>query len=68
MEIDTRQDYRRRGLATICGAALILECLARGLYPNWDAHNRESIALAQKLGYVFDREYTCYEVYPWRSL
>ncbi|HHW72938.1 MAG TPA: GNAT family N-acetyltransferase [Firmicutes bacterium] len=68
VEIDTRQDYRRRGLATICGAALILECLARGLYPNWDAHNRESIALAQKLGYVFDREYTCYEVYPWRSL
>ncbi|HBG10406.1 MAG: GNAT family N-acetyltransferase [Limnochordia bacterium] len=65
VEIDTREDYRRRGLATICGAALILKCLERGLYPNWDAHTRESLALAQKLGYVFDREYLCYGLYPW---
>jgi hypothetical protein len=42
-----------------------LKCLERGLYPNWDAHTRESLALAQKLGYVFDREYLCYGLYPW---
>lgn len=65
VEIDTREDYRRRGLATVCGAALILKCLERGLYPNWDAHNKESLALAQKLGYIFDREYLCYIVEPW---
>lgn len=63
IEIDTREDYRRNGLAYICGAALILESIKRGLYPSWDAHNRESLALAEKLGYELDYEYTAYEVY-----
>lgn len=65
VQIDTREDYRRRGLASICGAKLILECLGRGLYPSWDAYTKVSLALAEKLGYVFDREYTSYEIYPW---
>lgn len=62
VEIDTRADHRRRGLARACGARLILDCLARGLYPSWDAHNRESLALAQQLGYGFAYEYPVYEV------
>lgn len=33
-----------------------------GLYPSWDAANRESVALAEKLSYHFDREYTAYQV------
>lgn len=61
IEIDTREDERRRGLALACAARLILECLDRGLYPSWDAHNRGSLALAEKLGYHFDREYPTYE-------
>ena len=60
IEIDTREDCRRMGLATACGAALVLRCLERGLYPSWDAHSRISVALAEKLGYVFDRAYTTY--------
>jgi GNAT superfamily N-acetyltransferase len=60
IQIDTRKDYRRRGLALCCGARLILECLEKGLYPSWDAHNRDSVALAEKLGYHFDREYTVF--------
>ncbi|NLW79907.1 MAG: GNAT family N-acetyltransferase [Ruminococcaceae bacterium] len=60
IEIDTRKDMRRKGLALACGARLILECLDRGLYPSWDAHNRGSLALAEKLGYHFDREYPTY--------
>ena len=32
IEIDTREDYRRKGLAYACGAKLILECLEKGLY------------------------------------
>ena len=32
---------RNRGLASACGAALILECLERGLYPSWDAHTED---------------------------
>lgn len=62
IEIDTRADCRRRGLACICGAKLILECLERGLYPGWDAQNKDSLALAEKLGYHFDCEYRAYEV------
>ena len=60
IEIDTREDCRRMGLATASGAALVLSCLARGLYPSWDAHSRISVALAEKLGYVFDHPYTTY--------
>lgn len=62
IEIDTKKEYRRRGLALAAGAKLILECLERGKYPSWDAQNRESVALAEKLGYHFEREYTAYEV------
>lgn len=51
IEIDTRSDCRRKGLATACGAALILECLKKSLYPSWDAHDLRSLALAEKLGY-----------------
>ena len=61
IEIDTRTDCRRRGLAYICGAKLILECLDRGWYPSWDAQNLWSVALAEKLGYHFDHEYVVYE-------
>lgn len=63
IEIDTREDHRRRGLAYICGARLILECCGRGLYPSWDAHNLWSVALAEKLGYHFDHAYDAYEIW-----
>ena len=62
IEIDTRKDYRRRGLAYICGAKLILECLKRNLYPSWDAQNKASIGLAEKLGYHYSHAYTAVEV------
>ncbi len=62
IEIDTREDHRRKGLAYACGAALILECLNRDLYPSWDAQNMASAALAEKLGYHMDHAYTAYEV------
>lgn len=50
IEIDTREDHRRKGLAYVCGAKLILEGLEKVLYPSWDAQNKWSVALAQKLG------------------
>lgn len=62
IEIDTRKDHRRKGLASACGARLILECLKRGWYPSWDAHNRWSVGLAEKLGYHFDCEYEVFEI------
>ena len=60
IEIDTREDHRRRGLASACGARLILECLDRGLYPSWDAHDLRSVSLAEKLGYHRGEPYTVY--------
>lgn len=62
IEIDTKPEYRRKGLALACASQLILECLDRNLYPSWDAANMDSVALAQKLGYHFDKEYVTYSV------
>ena len=62
IEIDTREDYRRRGIARAGASKLILECLERGLYPSWDAATKISLSLAQSLGYVFANEYGSYWV------
>ena len=62
IEVDTREDFRRRGLARSCAAALVLACLERGLYPSWDAHTPASLALAEKLGYHFSHAYPAFEV------
>lgn len=62
IEIDTKPEYRGRGLATVCGAGLILACLAKGLYPSWDAHDLRSVHLAEKLGYHRSHPYVTYEL------
>lgn len=60
IEIDTKKEYRKRGFATILGAKIILECMERGLYPNWDAANQISVKTATKLGYELDRTYKAF--------
>ena len=62
IEVATHSDYRRQGLATICSAQLILECLKRGLIPNWDAANLISVKTARRLGYKLDYSYDTYEI------
>lgn len=62
IEVDTVEKERKKGLATIVCAALILQCLDEGLYPSWDAMNMNSVRLSKKLGYEFDHEYIAYEV------
>lgn len=61
IEVDTHPDFRQKGLAKAVSAQLILACLAEGRYPSWDAHNKASLALAEKLGYEFSHEYVAYE-------
>lgn len=61
VQVETRKDCQRKGLGLACSAKFILECLERGIYPNWDAANIQSVGLAEKLGYVFDREYIVYQ-------
>ena len=58
VEIATHPDYRRKGLATIAGAAFISECVRRGLTPHWDAANIMSLKIAEKFGYTLKEEYT----------
>lgn len=60
IEIATHPEYRRKGLATIVGSALILDCLDSGKYPSWDGANSESVELAKKLGYKFKESYDTY--------
>lgn len=63
VEIDTLPSYRRRGLATACGAALVLACMEKGLRVHWDAANETSLRLAQRLGFGAPRPY---EVIEWQ--
>lgn len=58
VEIATHPDYRRKGLATIAGAAFIKECARRGLKAHWDAANTMSLKIASKFGYTLKEEYT----------
>ncbi|MAT97079.1 MAG: hypothetical protein CL608_08055 [Anaerolineaceae bacterium] len=54
------ETHRRQGIATALGASLLLACLTRGLHPNWDAANPESVKLATKLGYSSLDSYEAY--------
>lgn len=58
--IETKPEYKRKGLALACASKVILECIERGIYPQWDASNLLSVLLAQKLGYNVDKEYWVY--------
>lgn len=62
IEVDTVPAERRKGLASVASANLILDCLKEGLYPSWDAQNLNSVRMAEKLGYEFSHEYIAYEV------
>lgn len=62
IEIITREDYRKRGLALISGSALLLECKKRGLIASWDAAHERSLRLAEKLGYKFLYKYDIYNI------
>ncbi|MCW3982115.1 MAG: GNAT family N-acetyltransferase [Candidatus Bathyarchaeota archaeon] len=62
--IHTRQDYRRRGLATLTAAAAIDYCLSHGFTSvGWhcDEHNLGSRGVAEKVGFELERRYVqCY--------
>jgi GNAT superfamily N-acetyltransferase len=60
--IGTLEEHRRMGLAAACAASLILTCLERGIYPEWEASNMDSVALSEKLGYHFDKAFDVYSL------
>lgn len=62
IEVATDTDHRKMGLATAVSSALILDCLDKGIYPNWDAANPESLNLGKKLGYILKQRYDTYYI------
>ena len=62
IEVDTVESERRKGLASAVCSSLILECLRKGLYPSWDAHDMNSVQLARRFGYEYDHDYVAYEL------
>jgi GNAT superfamily N-acetyltransferase len=62
IEIQTRREFRRRGLARAVAAALILYGLERGIEPCWDAANEPSANLARQLGFHSTGKYEAYRL------
>ncbi|MBK7456140.1 MAG: GNAT family N-acetyltransferase [Anaerolineales bacterium] len=66
IDVHTEEEYRRKGFAVITASALIEECLQQGKQPNWECfwENKESTALALKLGF---KQLADYPVYFWEE-
>ena len=61
-EIETAEEFQRRGLAMVTGSRMIEYCLEAGLEPCWDAAHDLSARLALRLGFVDARPYTAYRL------
>lgn len=61
IEVSTRSDHRLKGFAQITASAFLLECMKRQLTPHWDARNRTSLSIAEKMGFEFKDCYTALE-------
>lgn len=57
VQVQTREGFEGRGLATIASAQLILAAHARGWRVSWDAANPASARIAEKLGFRPAGEY-----------
>jgi hypothetical protein len=58
VQIATKDEFQRKGLAMVCAAALLLECMNRKIRPCWDAATLVSKHMALKLGYEYRGEYS----------
>ncbi|MBN1667500.1 MAG: GNAT family N-acetyltransferase [Anaerolineales bacterium] len=54
------EEYRRRGIAEALASQLLVWCLDHHARANWDAANRPSCRLAEKLGYRPTGQYQAY--------
>jgi GNAT superfamily N-acetyltransferase len=53
-------EHRRKGMATALGCKLLKWSLEHDMDPHWDAANKESCQLAEKLGYLPTKSYVAY--------
>lgn len=61
IEVSTDPEHRLNGFAQITASAFLLECMKRHLIPHWDARNRTSLSIAEKMGFKFKDCYTALE-------
>jgi hypothetical protein len=52
IQVNTVESQRGKGLAMLVSANLVLESLDRKLQPHWDAANKTSAGLAERLGFT----------------
>ena len=65
IQVDTsNSEHRRKGLAAVVSAALMIHALENDLTPHWDAANEASIHLALKLGYTDPDHWEGYYLKP----
>jgi len=57
IQVDTKEEYRGKGLAKTASAAMIQECLRRKLKPSWDAANPTSQTIARHMGFELGLQY-----------
>lgn len=61
VNIRVSEEHRRNGIATALASQLILKCIEENKKVSWDAANKESVGLAQKLGFEYDSMYNVYD-------
>ena len=57
IQVDTKEEYRGKGLAKTAAAAMMQECMKRNLRPSWDAANPTSQTIAGHMGFVLGTKY-----------
>ena len=62
-QVNTIPAMRRKGYASAVAAKFIQTCIEQNVNIPWDAANRESVKLGQKLGYEKVEEYTAFEIF-----
>ncbi|WP_128100991.1 GNAT family N-acetyltransferase [Paenibacillus sp. DCT19] len=62
IDIETVEAYRNRGYAAVVAKAFVEACRREGLQPYWDCSpdNTGSVRLAERVGMVFDFDYSVY--------
>jgi len=58
VQVATMDEFQCKGLAMVCAAALLTECMNRKIRPCWDAATLVSKHMALKLGYEYRGEYS----------
>lgn len=62
IEIETAENFRRKGLGTMVGAKLVLHCIQNNIKPKWLAANEDSENLALRLGFTKGEYYETFQI------